>query len=457
MLNKIKSFAFIFAALLPIVGFAAPVTIPQLVNLNTPAGNDLLMIIDSSDTTQGSSGSNKKITYGNLFSNVGNMTFSDDAILRSGSTSGDTVNFSTYENDTGTTRTLMQLVSGDIPYLLLSGSANATVNIYSATLGIVAAPVVVTSSSITMTNAGTIGTTTTDANSLTLRGYDVDGTAYKNFVTILNGNTPQMAWASPAGTLSTIDNVYIGLATPVTGAFSGLTLSNAGYLRGTTTTAENFGLQAYDVDGAAYKTFVTFQNGDVPQMAIYPLAGTLGTIDNTAIGLAAPSTGSFTTLTTSSTVSHKAGSGSTTFAPSGVINKNFTVVGNVGTGQDVLMTYTLPANTLGGSGCVKKEFAGTSANNVNAKTVEVYLAGGLINTITLTTSAINAWEGYVLICSTGTNTQRYWTRLTKNGGTTGVYQGTGALDTTGTIVMDVRGTATADNDITQTADITYYQ
>jgi hypothetical protein len=87
------------------------------------------MIIDSSDTTQGSSGSNKKITYGNLFSNVGNMTFSDDAILRSGSTSGDTVNFSTYENDTGTTRTLMQLVSGDIPYLLLSGSANATVNI----------------------------------------------------------------------------------------------------------------------------------------------------------------------------------------------------------------------------------------------------------------------------------------------------------------------------------------
>lgn len=449
-----KKFLLGLLCLIPLLVNAAPTvnlaTDPPL--LSDPAAADKLIIIDDSETPD----KVKRILYSDFFKNTGNLTLASTAAIRTSAVSGNYYDFSVYENDTANYRTVGRCVAGDTPYCSWAGTANAVLLIDAATLGGIS-PVAVTASSLTMSNGGTIGTTTTNANSLTLRGYDVDGAAYKNFMTILNGNTPQMAWASPAGTLSTIDNVYIGLATPVTGAFTGLTLSNAGYLRGTTTTAENFGLQAYDVDGAAYKTFITFQNGNTPQMAIYPLAGTLGTIDNTAIGLAAPSTGSFTTLTTSSTVSHKAGTGSTTFTPAGVINKNFTVVGNVGTGQDVLMTYTLPVNTLGGSGCVKKEFAGTSANNANAKTVEVYLAGGLINTIALTTNTINAWEGYVLICSTGTNTQRYWTRITKNGGTSGVYQGTGALDTTATIVMNVRGTATADNDITQTADITYFQ
>src|SRR5690349_19744723 len=55
-----------------------------------------------------------------------------------------------------------------------------------------------------------------------------------------------------------------------------ITMGNGGALRTDTTTGHTAVLQAYDVDGAAYKTFATLTNGNTPTMATLPPSG--GTI-----------------------------------------------------------------------------------------------------------------------------------------------------------------------------------
>lgn len=94
-------------------------------------------------------------------------------------------------------------------------------------------------------------------------------------------------------------------------------------------------------------------------------------------------------------------------------------VGNVGTGEDTLIGYTLPANTLYAEGCSLEIEAGFSfANNTNAKQVKMYLganqiyasgssahqSGGMCFRAVVIRDAVNTAKVSVSVTSNGSNT-----------------------------------------------------
>ncbi len=70
-----------------------------------------------------------------------------------------------------------------------------------------------------MATGGAYGPDTTTAHTALLRAYDVDGTAYKTFATLTNGNTPDFTIAAPAGGSLSVGGLL--LTTAVTPASSG--------------------------------------------------------------------------------------------------------------------------------------------------------------------------------------------------------------------------------------------
>lgn len=118
--------------------------------------------------------------------------------------------------------------------------------------------------------------------------------------------------ANPGGL--TEDNDTIGQTTPKPGAFTTLTATSTVSLQGDitiangkaietdTTTAHTALFKAYDVDGAAYKTFATLTNGNTPSFAIAAPSGGSVTIDGAVIGGVTPLAGSFTTISATGNV-----------------------------------------------------------------------------------------------------------------------------------------------------------
>lgn len=107
----------------------------------------------------------------------------------------------------------------------------------------------------------------TDAKVMTLGARDIDGSAYKDFVTFTSGNTPTAAFTQPAGGTMTWNGGAIGGTTPAAGFFTGLTLSNTGALRGLPSTS-SFTIDIYDTDESTYRSFITASAQAVPTMDI---------------------------------------------------------------------------------------------------------------------------------------------------------------------------------------------
>jgi len=79
---------------------------------------------------------------------------------------------------------------------------------------------------IALANGKALKTSTTTAQTAKLQAYDVDGAAYKTFVTLTNSNTPTLDISAPAGAgTCTIDGISIGSVTPAAGAFTTLAAS----------------------------------------------------------------------------------------------------------------------------------------------------------------------------------------------------------------------------------------
>ncbi len=85
---------------------------------------------------------------------------------------------------------------------------------------------------LTLTTAGALRSDTTTAHTALLNAYDVDGTAYKTFATLTNGNTPDFTIAPPAGGTVNIQGVYkandgtAGLTQSCAAAVVALTIKN---------------------------------------------------------------------------------------------------------------------------------------------------------------------------------------------------------------------------------------
>jgi hypothetical protein len=132
-----------------------------------------------------------------------------------------------------------------------------------------------------------------------------------------------------------------------------------------------------------------------------------------------------------------------------------TAVGNLGSGEDNLMSTTLAAGLIATSGgLVHVRAWGTTANNANAKTLKLYFGTAVIASVSLTANAAYAWNLDAVVLRTGTDTQDYTVLIHESTGTLGAAKqaqvvGTATEDDGATITVKCTGEATADSDIVQ--------
>lgn len=137
-----------------------------------------------------------------------------------------------------------------------------------------------------------------------------------------------------------------------------------------------------------------------------------------------------------------------------LLDINNTAVGNVGAGEDDLITYVMPASTLtAAKKGVRVTAWGTTANNANAKTIKAYFGSQVVLTNALTVSIAGVWRMESEVYSTGTEAQDWVSQLVTTG-TAGVALndielGTATQDDGATITIKLTGTAVDNNDIVQ--------
>lgn len=139
-----------------------------------------------------------------------------------------------------------------------------------------------------------------------------------------------------------------------------------------------------------------------------------------------------------------------------------TPVGNVGAGEDDLITYTMLANQFNTSRDSVHVIAwGLAANNANAKTVKLYFGSAVILTTALTANQDGVWriEADIVAGSGSPIEQQYIAQLLQGGTTTliDVERGTTAQDQTATITIKCTGEATSNNDIVQSGLIVEFR
>jgi len=184
---------------------------------------------------------------------------------------------------------------------------------------------------------------------------------------------------------------------------------------------------------------------------------------NTGIGMPGSDvlnviTGGVIALQANATQQVKIRAGSSTgllAAVGGIMNVNTTAVGNVGTGEDDLMTYSIPASTLGTNGAsIRFRASGTIANNVNAKRIRVKYGGTTVldtGAAGIPVSAAIQWVLEGEIIRTGATTQKCNANLSTNNATLASYVGysTAAETLSGAVTLKLTGEAVANDDIVQ--------
>lgn len=155
-------------------------------------------------------------------------------------------------------------------------------------------------------------------------------------------------------------------------------------------------------------------------------------------------------------LSTKAGTSTTYAKVGGTIDVNTTAVGNVGTGEDDLITFSVPANTLATNGDrIQFQMAGTFAANANAKQVKIkYGATTLLATGALLFNGAD-WTATGTIIRTGAATQKAYCNFVSGStllSSTADYT-TPAETLSGAVTLKATGEATSNNDITQELNI----
>lgn len=129
-----------------------------------------------------------------------------------------------------------------------------------------------------------------------------------------------------------------------------------------------------------------------------------------------------------------------------------TSTGNVGSGEDTLLSYVLPSNTLftTGSG-VRITAWGTGANNGSTKTLKMYFGAQVIATDSLTASQVDRWRLIANVWRTGSSTQDWESQFVQFGTISqNVLEGGTATQNENTdLTIRCTGEASNDNDIVQ--------
>jgi len=133
---------------------------------------------------------------------------------------------------------------------------------------------------------------------------------------------------------------------------------------------------------------------------------------------------------------------------SGRIHTNYTAVGNVGAGEDDLMTYPLKGGSLDLDGKVIRVWAfGTHAANGNSKRIRVYFGSTLVGDVTSTENA-TTWFVDLKIFRTGATAQLTNIHM-RTAGQIDLRITTPAETLSGNVTIKLTGEATSNDDISQ--------
>lgn len=144
------------------------------------------------------------------------------------------------------------------------------------------------------------------------------------------------------------------------------------------------------------------------------------------------------------------------YALGGTLAQNFADVGNVGTGEDDLFSYTTPANTFDVNGqSIRAKYSGTFANTASTKQLKAYFGGtAFFDSTALTISAASYWTldvHLIRVSSSVVRCSATFTAVGTSGNTLASYTEVTGLTLTGTNVLKITGTSAggseADNDI----------
>jgi hypothetical protein len=127
-----------------------------------------------------------------------------------------------------------------------------------------------------------------------------------------------------------------------------------------------------------------------------------------------------------------------------------TPVGNVGSGNDDLITYSLPAGTLANDGdTLRCIFSGTFAANANTKTGTIYFGASNSLVISNSSAGVLYWLAEMIVTRLSATTQLIHIRGNSNAGALYNQWISGAETLANAITIKVVGSATSNDDIVQ--------
>lgn len=143
--------------------------------------------------------------------------------------------------------------------------------------------------------------------------------------------------------------------------------------------------------------------------------------------------------------------GSTWRPLSGRLYVDTSAVGNVGTGVDDLISYSVPANTLTVDGDMLTVTAyGTFAANGNNKEVKLLFGATTLVTTGVTTQSGGSWWIEAVVVRDGATAQLAKATFVLSGGTAVLATCTQPAETlSGAVVLKCTGEATSDDDVRQ--------
>ena len=142
---------------------------------------------------------------------------------------------------------------------------------------------------------------------------------------------------------------------------------------------------------------------------------------------------------------------------SSILDISTSTVGNITTGEDVLYSYTLPADSLNENGDILRgRISGFVANNANLKSIK--LAFGATDILSRNTTTPTIGQGFTIdweVIRTGATSQKTNATFSGSDGTASSYYTVTGETLSGTVDIVLTGEATATDDIVKETSYVY--
>ncbi len=110
------------------------------------------------------------------------------------------------------------------------------------------------------------------------------------------------------------------------------------------------------------------------------------------------------------------------------------------TNETNLSTFAMTGGTMGATGALHIIAAGNTTGTTDTKTVKIYFASSLLNTVSIAGGSANDWAFDAWIFNTATGAQRVFTRAYEGTATLeSIDEGNTAEDTTASVTIKVTG------------------